>query len=218
MNYRLIGVLLGAIVLVFLVAPAPILAIDLPLPKEFGTQPGQINLPTQFQSIQNALGTVFNLVFAIAGVIFIILLVVGGVMYLTAAGNEENTTKARRLMIDAIVGLIITLSAFAIGKYVLTSLTGKITSSPSPSSSSSSSQPRLPTPAPAVDIDKLKPQARASGKSDGQRYRQDYGGSPDCSQSALGGQAFGYYNADYSSDPKIQEQYKAGFFEGCLGT
>lgn len=89
---------------------------------------GEAILPTnptglpvdKFGSVRQALDTIFNLVFAIAGAIFVILLIVGGIQYLTAAGNEENTTKARRLLVDAIVGLIIVLAAFAIGKFILT--------------------------------------------------------------------------------------------------
>lgn len=82
----------------------------------------------KFADLPTALDTVFDLVFSIAGAIFVILLIVGGIQYLTAAGNEENTTKARRLLVDAIVGLIIVLAAFAIGKFILHSfgLTGII--------------------------------------------------------------------------------------------
>lgn len=77
------------------------------------------DLPFQFQSVSEAINTIFNLVFAIAGAIFVILLLVGGIQYLTAAGNEEATAKARRLLVDAIVGLIIVLAAFAVGRFIL---------------------------------------------------------------------------------------------------
>lgn len=78
------------------------------------------DLPTtQFGSVESSINTIFNLVFAIAGAVFVILLLVGGVQYLTAAGNEEATAKARRLLVDAIVGLVIVLAAFAIGRFIL---------------------------------------------------------------------------------------------------
>jgi len=54
-----------------------------------------------------------------AGAIFVILLLVGGIQYLTGSGNEEATGKAKKMMIDAVIGLIIVLAAWAIGQWVL---------------------------------------------------------------------------------------------------
>lgn len=85
-----------------------------PLPTQ-----GQAGVPSTFSSVSTSIGTIFNLVFAIAGAVFVILLLVGGIQYLTAAGNEEATGKARRLLVDAIVGLIIVLAAYAIGRFIL---------------------------------------------------------------------------------------------------
>ena len=76
-------------------------------------------LPGTFSTVSTSINTIFNLVFAIAGAVFVILLLVGGIQYLTAAGNEEATAKARRLLVDSIVGLIIVLAAFAIGRFIL---------------------------------------------------------------------------------------------------
>jgi len=47
------------------------------------------------------------------------LLLVGGIQYLTAAGNEESVGNARKLLINSIVGLIIVLSAWALGNWIL---------------------------------------------------------------------------------------------------
>ena len=62
---------------------------------------------------------VFNIVIAASGAIFLIIMLIGGVSYLTAAGNEEGLTNAKKMMINAIVGLLITLSSYAIGIWVL---------------------------------------------------------------------------------------------------
>ena len=66
---------------------------------------------------------VLGLLIAAAGIVFIILLIVGGFMYLTGAGNEEQTGKAKKLMIDAIIGLILTLIAWAAGSWIYGELT-----------------------------------------------------------------------------------------------
>lgn len=48
------------------------------------------------------------------GVIFIVLAVYAGFLYMTAAGNEEKTTKALDMLRNAVIGLIIVLMAWAI--------------------------------------------------------------------------------------------------------
>ena len=76
-------------------------------------------VPTGFKDFSATLGTVFEFVIGIAGAIFVILLLVGGIQYLTGAGNDEQTGKAKKLMIDSIIGLVIVLAAWAIGTFVL---------------------------------------------------------------------------------------------------
>lgn len=74
---------------------------------------------SRFGSVNQAVNTIFNTVIAAAAAIFVILLLVGGVQYLSAAGNEEATAKAKKLLVDAVIGLIIVLAAWAIGRFVL---------------------------------------------------------------------------------------------------
>lgn len=77
------------------------------------------NLPDRFQSLAQIVATIFNIVIGISGAIFMVLLLIGGIQYMTAAGNEENTTKAKKLLVDAVIGLVLTLSAWAIGTFIL---------------------------------------------------------------------------------------------------
>lgn len=86
-------------------------------------RPGGTNvLPNGFRSVPEVINTIFKVVVSAAGAIFIVLFLVGGIQYLTAAGNEEATTKARRLLVDSIFGLLIVLAAWAIGTWILGSL------------------------------------------------------------------------------------------------
>ncbi|MBI4032711.1 hypothetical protein HY374_03330 [Candidatus Berkelbacteria bacterium] len=61
----------------------------------------------------------FNIVIVVAGVAFVVLFLIGGVMYLTGAGNEDTVKKARQLLLDAVIGLVIVVIAWAVGNYVL---------------------------------------------------------------------------------------------------
>ncbi|KKP87829.1 MAG: hypothetical protein UR93_C0030G0002 [Berkelbacteria bacterium GW2011_GWA2_35_9] len=65
---------------------------------------------------------IFNTVISLSGAIFMIMLLVGGITYLTGAGNDEQTGKAKKIMIDATIGLILTLGAYGIGKMVIDQL------------------------------------------------------------------------------------------------
>ncbi len=65
-------------------------------------------------SLASGLGLVANVVLSILGVLFIILIIFGGVQWMTAGGNEEKVKKAQERIKSAIIGLIITLSAYAI--------------------------------------------------------------------------------------------------------
>lgn len=77
------------------------------------------NVPTDFGSFNSAIRRIFNIVIIVAGIVFVILFLVGGIQYLGAAGNEDNTKKARQLMLDAVIGIIIVVASWAIGTYVL---------------------------------------------------------------------------------------------------
>lgn len=55
-----------------------------------------------------------NLIAAIAGPAALLSLVAGGLMYVLAAGEEEKTGKAKKLMTWSLVGLVIIYGAFAI--------------------------------------------------------------------------------------------------------
>ncbi len=76
-------------------------------------------VPQQFTNFEQTIRSAFNIIIVVAGIIFVILFLIGGVQYLTAAGNEDNTKKARQLMLDAIIGLVIVVTAWAVGTYVL---------------------------------------------------------------------------------------------------
>lgn len=77
------------------------------------------NVPQIFGDFESAFSSIFDIVIVVAGVIFVILVLVGGIQYLASAGNEDNTKKARQLILDGVIGLVIVVLAWAIGTYVL---------------------------------------------------------------------------------------------------
>lgn len=82
------------------------------------------NVPSTFVNMGASIGTIFNVVILIASIAFVVLFLVGGIQYLTASGNEEQSGKARKLLLDAIIGLIIVLAAWGLGGWIITQFTG----------------------------------------------------------------------------------------------
>lgn len=63
--------------------------------------------------------TLIQILLSFLGVIFIILMVYGGYLWMTAHGNEDQLTKAKKLITAAIIGLIVVLAAYAITWFVM---------------------------------------------------------------------------------------------------
>jgi hypothetical protein len=65
------------------------------------------------------IGTIINDVLIFLGVIFLILTIYGGFLWMTAGGNEETLKKAKKWIINAVIGLIIVLAAYSITSFVV---------------------------------------------------------------------------------------------------
>ena len=62
---------------------------------------------------------VINTVLGLLGVIFLVLIIYAGFLWMTAGGNEDQVGKAKGLLINAIIGVIIIVAAYAISYFVL---------------------------------------------------------------------------------------------------
>ena len=65
--------------------------------------------------------TVLNIIRLILGLmtlVAVVLVIYGGFVWLTAAGNEDNVEKAKRIISAAVIGLIIILLAWAVVIFV----------------------------------------------------------------------------------------------------
>ncbi len=68
-------------------------------------------------------GDIIGIVLSFVGVLFFILIIVGGIQWMTAGGSEEKVKKAKTLITNAAIGLIIVLSAYAITNFIGSRLT-----------------------------------------------------------------------------------------------
>ncbi|MFA6417377.1 MAG: hypothetical protein WCW61_04270 [Patescibacteria group bacterium] len=68
--------------------------------------------------LQTKTGQIVGLVLSFVGVIFLALMIYAGITWMTAAGNEQQVTKAKSLMINATIGIIVVFAAYAITSFI----------------------------------------------------------------------------------------------------
>lgn len=78
----------------------------------YKTGTGEAGLPA-------IIGKIINVFLSILGVLFVILMIYGGYSWMTSYGNEQKVTKAKTLITDAIIGLIIILVAYALANFIV---------------------------------------------------------------------------------------------------
>lgn len=98
---------------------------------QYGTGPGQAStcVGTSFfgeeicaedgNIIQNTIIAILNWALIGVGTVVVIIVVVGGIQYMTAAGNAETTKKARTMIMNAILALVLYVVMITILNFVI---------------------------------------------------------------------------------------------------
>lgn len=73
-------------------------------------------------SVGGTVGIVINAFLGILGVIFIALMIYAGFNWMTAAGDSDKVQKAKDTIIRALIGLVITVSAYGIWNFIFVNL------------------------------------------------------------------------------------------------
>ena len=89
----------------------------------FGVQPVDQEILLSGTDIRIVIVKIIRAVLGLLGIITVSLIIYAGFLIMTSGGNEEKVTKGRKTMINAVVGLIVIFSAFAIVQFVINSLT-----------------------------------------------------------------------------------------------
>jgi len=66
------------------------------------------------RDVQTIVGNGVKGALQLLGIFFFVLMVYGGFVWMTARGNEERVTKAREIIWGAIIGIAVTVAAYAI--------------------------------------------------------------------------------------------------------
>lgn len=81
-------------------------------------------MPTELIGDNGVFSRITNTVLLIVGLISVIMLVYGGLRYILSGGDSKKVTDAKNTVLYAIIGLIISLLAYAIVNFVLNSVIG----------------------------------------------------------------------------------------------
>lgn len=121
-----------------------IISLFLPTSSYAASSPWLINIAqpdviqgSQLTSLESGVTYIYGLMVEIAGIIFILLLLFGGITYMASGGNEEQANKAKRWLLDAVIGLVIVAIAWAAGIWIENSLLNTGNSNPAGGSSQS---------------------------------------------------------------------------------
>jgi hypothetical protein len=76
------------------------------------------------RDLATSISTVVKGVLAMVGTIFLLLTIYAGILWMTAQGEEAKVGKAIQIIKAAVIGLIVTMSAYAITYFVTTKLGG----------------------------------------------------------------------------------------------
>lgn len=109
---------IGIFILSPLLASAQSIGPTIPEPEDIFSG-GLENVGKNVDSPQKIVALVFQTVIALSGAVFLVLFLFGGVRYLFGSGDEEATGKAKKVLIDSIIGLLIVLAAWGIGTWIL---------------------------------------------------------------------------------------------------
>jgi len=80
------------------------------------------NNPTDINSLAGIVGTVIQAFLGLLGVIFLAYLLYAGYSWMTAQGEEEKVEKAKDTIQRAIIGIIVTIGAYAISYFIIQKL------------------------------------------------------------------------------------------------
>lgn len=84
-------------------------AVDLPA--------NDINIPKL--DANSVLNGVLNTIYVAAGIIAVVAIILGGYRYVVSSGDATSITKAKNMILYAVIGLIVIIAAFAVTWFVI---------------------------------------------------------------------------------------------------
>lgn len=87
--------------------------------------PAQCAQTYEKREVGSTVTDLVNVFLSVLGIVAVIVIILGGVMYVTSNGEASKVAQAKNIIQYAIIGLIVSLLAWAIVNFVVTSFLGK---------------------------------------------------------------------------------------------
>lgn len=102
------------------------LASKMALAQDFGVDPIEGVIALEQGDPRVIIGRVIQIILSMLGVIALGLIIYAGSIWMTSNGEEEKIRNAKNILKNAVIGLIIILSSWAITTYIISTLSGAI--------------------------------------------------------------------------------------------
>jgi len=90
------------------------------------SQQAGYDISDQTQTPEAYISRIITIILSVLGVVFLGFIIYGGITWMIAQGNEEKVSKAKELITEAIIGLIIVITAYAITYFILKLTSGSL--------------------------------------------------------------------------------------------
>jgi len=95
---------------------------------EVGLEEVEETLELGERDLVPTIASIINVAMGLLGIVAVVIILYGGFTWMTAGGNEDNVSKAQKIIVAGIIGLALILASWAIAKFVVQSLVTATTS------------------------------------------------------------------------------------------
>jgi hypothetical protein len=105
-----------------------VMAATTPNPAQAGAEAARGNgMPSELVGTDGVFTKITNTVLYAVGIISVVMLIFGGLRYVISGGDSKKVTDAKNTIMYALIGLIISILAYAIVNFVINAVGGEAT-------------------------------------------------------------------------------------------
>jgi len=111
--------LMSLAIVTLLLTPVFALQVSAQTPPDFGLEEvgNEVNLANR--DPRAIVGSIINVALGFLGVIAVAIILMGGFKWMTAGGNEDKVSEAKKLLGAGVIGLVIVLAAWAVSTFII---------------------------------------------------------------------------------------------------
>lgn len=82
--------------------------------EEIGAKTGSTGVP-----LTTLIANLINVVLSVMGIVFVVLIVYAGILYMQAGTDPKKADTAKKIIVNAVIGLVIVVAAYAISSFII---------------------------------------------------------------------------------------------------